>query len=135
MAIKRVGLTECSNVSNSYDYINRLNNPQRNAQYKPYNFGNSRVKCNDNNCLNGGTCFEARGRIKCVCTEMFGGDICEYKSRTWKYKQSYGKFIYTFIYSEHWRYYINYNGDAYISVHRFQASAFLQVSLIPHHHQ
>ena len=101
MAIKRVGLTECTtDGSNPYDYKSHLNNPQKQrAYYKPYDFGKSRVKCNDKHCLNGGTCFEERGKVRCICTEMFGGDICEYKSRTWKYKQSYGKFICIFTYN------------------------------------
>lgn len=87
MTIKRVGLTECSFVKNN-PYKNRQNSFQTQTQF---NFGISRQSCNDRHCLNGGTCFEDKGRARCICTEMYGGDICEYKSRTWKYKQSYGK--------------------------------------------
>ena len=100
MTLKRVGLTECSIVKkNPYEYRVRQNNFQTPTMHQtPFNFGISRQSCNARHCLNGGTCFEDRGRARCICTEMFGGDICEYKSRTWKYKQSYGK-VTSYIYS------------------------------------
>ena len=55
------------------------------------------MECSDMRCLNGGTCVEEGDKARCICTEMFGGDSCEYKSRSWKHKQSYGTFIRTGI--------------------------------------
>ena len=94
MALRRVGITECTDESKNYEYPNHPNNLQKqNTYYKPHHFGSFRMECSNMRCLNGGTCVEERDKARCICTEMFGGDICEYKSRSWKYKQSYGKFI------------------------------------------
>ena len=93
MTIKRVGITECTNARrNPYEYRTRQKNIHTQVKHhQPFNnFGQQ--TCNERHCLHGGTCFvDNRGRARCICTEMYGGDICEYKSRTWKYKQAYGK--------------------------------------------
>ena len=95
-----MGLTECPYAKNNpRDNTNRQNSFQTKIVHQtPYNFGVSRQSCNDRHCLNGGSCFEDRGKARCICTEMFGGDICEYKSRSWKYKHSYGKVTEYMIY-------------------------------------
>ena len=97
-AIRRVRLTECTGANTANDYTYPQNSFQnQNLKNTFYNFGPPRQTCNDRYCLNGGSCFVDRGKARCICTEMFGGDICEYKSRSWKYKGSHGKLIVVFL--------------------------------------
>ena len=96
-AIRRVRLTECTGANKANDYTYPQNSFQnQNLKNTFYNFGPPRQTCNDRYCLNGGSCFVDRGKARCICTEMFGGDICEYKSRSWKYKGSHGKLMFVF---------------------------------------
>ena len=95
MAIQRVGLTECADIKRAYSHRSRPNSLQnQNTRHNPYGGGIRKGTCSGRHCLNGGTCFVDRGKARCICNEKFGGDICEYKSRTWSYEQSYGKFLY-----------------------------------------
>ncbi|KAM9737885.1 brevican core protein-like [Menidia menidia] len=39
--------------------------------------GNSSDACDEDQCLNGGTCFESNKQVKCLCLPTYGGDFCE----------------------------------------------------------
>ncbi|KAM6899990.1 brevican core protein-like [Xenentodon cancila] len=39
--------------------------------------GKSSDACMDDPCLNGGTCTERDGQIKCLCLSTYGGDLCQ----------------------------------------------------------
>uniref|UniRef100_M4AKX9 Brevican core protein-like n=1 Tax=Xiphophorus maculatus TaxID=8083 RepID=M4AKX9_XIPMA len=61
-------------VKTLYRFSNQTGFPEPSALHDVYCFKDA---CLDDPCLNGGTCTERDGRIKCLCLPTYGGRFCQ----------------------------------------------------------